>query len=174
MFTQFAESATGIGALGFDGKAFLIQLITFVLALLVLKKYAFKPIAKILRERRETIEAGVKLGDEMRKARVALDAETEEVLRKARVDADGILAEAQDNARLTVREAEAKAQVKADAIIADAKARTEQDIARARQSLEQEIVTLISDATEAIIDEKVDAKKDSALIDKALQGAQKA
>jgi hypothetical protein len=29
---------------------------------------------------------------------------------------------------------------------------------------------LVSDATEAIIDEKVDAKKDAALIEKALKG----
>lgn len=174
VLTQFADSTTGIGALGFDGKAFLIQLVTFVLALLVLKKYAFKPIAKILRERRDTIEAGVKLGDEMRKERAALSAETDKIMHKARQDADGVLAEANDAARQTIRDAEAKAQSKADNIIADAKARTEQDMARARQALEQEIVGLVSDATEVIIDEKVDAKKDATLIDKALKGAGRA
>ena len=38
--------------LGVDGKAFVIQLITFVLAYLVLRRYAFGPILKVLRERR--------------------------------------------------------------------------------------------------------------------------
>ena len=44
------------------------------------------------------------------------------------------------------------------------------DTARARKQLEGEIVGLISDATEAIIGEKVDASKDKQLIDKALKG----
>lgn len=163
------SSATGIGALGFDGKAFLIQLITFVLALFILKKYAFGPISKIMLERRQTIEAGVKLGEDMRKERQKLSAEVDEQLHKARKDADGIIANANDAARQTVREAEAKAHDKADAIIAEAKTRTEQDVVRARQQLESEIVSLISDATETIIDEKVDSKKDAALISKALK-----
>lgn len=169
--TTFAaeSSSTGLGALGFNGKAFLIQLVTFVIALLVLKKYAFGPISKIMLERRETIEAGVKLGEDMRKERVQLDTQVEEELRKARKEADGIIAAANEDARAAVREAEAKANQKADTIIADAKARTEQDVVRARKELESEIVSLISDATETIIDEKVDSKKDAALIDKALK-----
>ena len=69
-----------------------------------------------------------------------------------------------------MREAETKAHEKADAIIKEAKQHTLQDVARARKQLEQELIGLISDATEAIIDEKIDAKKDAALIDKALKG----
>ena len=68
-----------------------------------------------------------------------------------------------------MHEAEGKAKEKADGIVAEAKERTTQDVARARKKLEGELVGLISDATEAIIDEKVDAKKDAALIDKALK-----
>ena len=64
--TTFADSSSGIGALGIDGKAFIIQLVTFILAYLVLQRYAFKPILKVMRDRRDTIEAGVRLGEEMR------------------------------------------------------------------------------------------------------------
>ena len=63
--TNFGDSSSGLGALGLDGRALIIQLITFVLALLILKRYAFKPISKVLNERRELIESGVKLGEEM-------------------------------------------------------------------------------------------------------------
>jgi len=155
--TKFGDSSSGLGALGLDGRALIIQLITFVLALLILKRYAFKPISKVLNERRELIESGVKLGEEMQKE-------------KARTQADSIVAAAQDTARDSVREAETKAHEKADAIIKEAKQHTLQDVARARKQLEQELIGLISDATEAIIDEKIDAKKDAALIDKALKG----
>jgi F-type H+-transporting ATPase subunit b len=167
---MFGESSSGLGTLGVDGKAFVIQLITFILAFLVLKRYAFKPIIKVLSERRETIESGVKLGEEMQKERAKLDAQVEKALHEARQEADGIIAGAQDTARQTIRESEDKARDKAAGIIDAAEARIEQDTARARKALEKELVGLISDATEAIIEEKVDPKKDAQLIEKALRG----
>ncbi|MDL2362813.1 MAG: F0F1 ATP synthase subunit B [Patescibacteria group bacterium] len=170
--TQFAESnSSGLGALGVDAHAFVIQLITFVLAYFVLRKYAFGPILKVLNERRETIESGVKLGEEMQKERAKLDDEVEEALQASRRKADGIIADAQDTAKQTVRAAEDKAKVKAQGVVAEAEDRIAQDTQRARKQLEKELVSLISDATEAIIDEKVDAKKDAQLIDRALKGA---
>lgn len=174
--TTFAaeSSESGLSALGVDPKAFLIQLITFVLVFLVLRRYAFVPIVKVLRERRETIESGVRLGEEMQKERAKLDAEVEKALRQARQEADGIIASAQDTARQTVREAEDKARDKAAGILKDADSRIAQDTARARQQLEKELVGLISDVTEAIIDEKVDAKKDAQLIERALKERQTA
>lgn len=168
--TTFGTSSSGLGALGVDPKALVVQLITFVLALWVLKRYAFKPINKVLLERRELIASGVKLGEDMHKEKAKLDSKVNATLNDARTQADGIVAAAQDAARDTVREAETKAREKADAILVEAKLRTTQDVARARKQLERELVGLISDATEAIIDEKVDAKKDAALIDKALKG----
>ncbi len=169
--TQFAaeESASGIGALGINPTALGIQLVTFVLAFLVLKKFAFEPIGKVLRERRELIETGVALGEEMKKERTELDKRVTKELHDARVKADGIVAEAHDAGRAAVAEAEGKAREKAEGIIADAKARGEQDVVQMRKALEKELVGLVSDATEAIIDEKVDATKDAALIDKALK-----
>lgn len=170
--THFAETseASGIGALGVDGKAFIIQLVTFVLAFWVLKKFAFKPIMKVLDERRKVIEDGVNLGEEMKKERTTLEAQISEKMAEAREEADGIVAAAHENARELVREAEDKANTKADGILADAKNRIDQETARARQNLEKEMVTLVSEATEAIIGEKVDAKKDAALVERALKG----
>lgn len=171
LLTTFAsESSSGLGALGVDGKAFVIQLITFVLAFVVLRKYAFTPILKVLAERRETIESGVRLGEEMQKERAELDAKLKAALVDARKQADGILAQANDAARETIRAAEDKAREKAEGIIKEAHAATEQDAARVRKQIEKEVVSLISEATEAIIDEKLDTTKDAALIDRVLKG----
>jgi len=171
--TQFgAESSGGIGALGIDGKAFIIQLITFGLAFWVLQRFAFKPILKIMDERRKTIEEGVTIGEQMKKDQAALAVKVEEELHKARKEADSIIASAQDTSRQTIREAEGKAQEKAAGILAQADDRIKSETQRARKQLEGEIVGLISDATEAIIGEKVDAKKDAQLIDRALKEQQ--
>lgn len=177
MFTalaQFGDSSSGIGALGVDGKALIIQLVSFVLAFLVLRKWAFGPILRVMEQRRKTIENGVSLGEQMKKDEAALEVKIADELHKARTEADGIIASAQEAASQTVRAAEDKAHAKAAGILAAADERIVTDTARARKQLEGELVGLISDATEAIIGEKVDAKKDAALIDRALKERQTA
>src|SRR5580704_11336522 len=99
LITTFGDSSSGLSALGVDGRAFLIQLITFILAYLVLRKWAFGPIIKILRERRETIENGVKLGEQMKKEEAEMEAKVEKALHDARAKADEIIASAQDTGR---------------------------------------------------------------------------
>lgn len=168
--TQFSDSSSGLGALGIDGKALIIQLVTFVLAFWVLQHWAFKPIVKMMERRRETIDKGVKLGEQMQKEQAELEKKVSQTLHEARKEADGIIAEAKAQGRQTVQEAEAKAKEKAEGIVASAEDRIKRDAARARRQLEGELVGLISDATEAIIDEKVDVKKDATLIDKAMKG----
>jgi F-type H+-transporting ATPase subunit b len=169
--TQFAaEEASGIGALGIDGKAFIIQLVTFVLAFLVLQKFAFKPILKVMDQRRKTIEDGVKIGEDMKKQQAELTKKVDAELAKARSEADGVIAGAQEAARQVAADAETKATKKTEVMLAEAKSRIQQEEARSRKRIMGDVVGLISEATEAIIDEKVDAKKDAQLIDKALKG----
>src|SRR5580698_6930849 len=103
--TQFADSSSGLGALGIDGKAFIIQLVTFLLAFWVLKRWAFGPIVRLMDQRRQTIEDGVSLGEQMRKDKAELDAKVTDELANARSQADGIIAEAHEAARDTIRQA---------------------------------------------------------------------
>ncbi|HUC88181.1 MAG TPA: F0F1 ATP synthase subunit B [Candidatus Binatia bacterium] len=169
IFNQFGDSSSGLSALGINGSAFLIQLGTFILAFLVLRQWAFKPVVRLLQERREIIEKGVNLGEQMKKEQAELETRVTKELHEARAKADGIIAGAETESKRIVQEAEDKASAKADSLVASAQDRIIQDTLRARKQLEAEVVDLISDATEAIIDEKIDPKKDSALIDKALE-----
>ena len=134
--TQFADSSSGLASLGIDGKAFIIQLVTFLLVLWVLKRWAFGPIVKLMDQRRKTIEDGVSLGEQMRKDKAELEGQVAKTLREARVKGDSLVADAQDEARDVIHEAEAKAQEKAEIILNEAKERTKQEVARARKQLE--------------------------------------
>ena len=174
LLTHFGASSSGIGALGFSGQAFLIQLVTFILAFLVLRHYAFGPILKVMQQRRETIEDSVKLAEQLRKEQTELEDKVEKTLHETRQKADGIIAEAQDAARQTIRDGEEKARAKSAGILAEADSRIVQDTTRARKKLEKELVGLIADTTEAVIGEKVDVKKDAQLIERALKERQTA
>lgn len=169
LITLFAAESAESGLLGLNVHEFVVQLITFILAILVLMKFAVKPINKILDERRETIDKGVKLGEQMQKEQAELEKKVAKALRDARAQADEIIASAQDRGRQVVAEAEEGARKKAEGIVAAAEDRIKQDALVARRKLEKELVGLIAETTEAIIDEKVDAKKDASLINKALK-----
>jgi F-type H+-transporting ATPase subunit b len=168
LIAQFGDSGSGLSSLGLDGQSFLIQLVTFIIALLVLRRWAFKPIIRIMNERRDTIEKGVSLGQQMEKDKAELEVKAEKILHDARNEADKIVAEAQEASRQSIREAETQAKDKAETILESAQDRIKQEAAKAKKQLEGEIVGLVSEATEALVREKVDAKKDASLIEKFL------
>lgn len=168
LLTQFG-STSGLGAFGINLDSFLVQLGTFIIAFLVLRQWAFKPILKIMNSRRELIEKGVKLGEQMQKDKVALELKIEEELHKARLKADEIIASAENGARQVVKEAEDQARSKAENIVKDANSKIVQNTNRARKSLEKDLIGLVSEVSSAVIEEKVDAKKDASLIERKLK-----
>lgn len=162
------EEAEGIAALGIDPIAILAQAATFLLLFWVIKRYALDKIVDTLEKRRKTIDDGVRLGREMEAEKERLDQKVEDAMRQARIDADKIIAEAREEAGGVLKEAEASASKKVDAMLAEAHHRIEEDIDRARAGLEKDMRNLVAEATEVIIQEKLDAKKDASLLERAI------
>ena len=105
-FQQFGDiNQSGIGALSLNGHDFLIQLISFILVFLILKKFAFKPILKIMAERKKLIEDGVATGEQMKKEKALLEEEIATSLHEAREKADSVINSAQQEARELVQKA---------------------------------------------------------------------
>ncbi len=77
---EAAASDSPLAALGVDARSLIFQLLTFVLVFLVLQRFAFKPISRLLAERRKTIDEGVRAGQELAKERAK---ETQDQLAKA-------------------------------------------------------------------------------------------
>ncbi len=168
-----AEHKAEGGILGFSIGAFVIQLITFILVFALLKKFAFDKIVKMLDARHNTIDEGVRHGLEMQKEREKVAHETEKAVRDARHRADEIISDAHKEGRDMVRQAEKAAHQKSEALLADAEARVNEEASQAKRKLERDLVGLVSEATEAVVGEKVDASKDAELIDKALKRGKK-
>lgn len=163
-----AKEPEGIAALGIDPLAILAQAGTFLVLFWVVKKFALDKIAHTLEERRKTIDNGVRLGQKMEAEEARLEEKIEEELRKTRAKADKILAEAEREGGEVIRAAEDKAAEKVDQMLADARTKIDEDMAKARKQLEKDILALVAEATEVIIEEKLDAKKDESLIQRAL------
>ena len=167
---EAADSGSPLAALGVDGKSLVFQLITFLLVFLILKRFAFKPITKMLAERRRVIADGILLGEQMEKEKANLDAQADKVIRDARYDADKIIAIAHKESRELIHAAEKDAKVKVESIMKDANVQIGEDADRARRAVEKDLVGLVSEATEAVVHEKVDSKKDAEIVERALKG----
>ena len=168
--TAGKEQPEGIAALGLDGQAFVVQLITFLLVFFVLYKFVFSRVVDLLEKRRETIEEGMRLTTEAVAERDKLEKEVAKIRAAARKEADEIIARTQEQTSGMIKEAEEAAVAKAHNIMEEAKKKIDEETARARRKLEAEVVDLVIGATEKVAGEKLDAKKDAALISKALKG----
>lgn len=178
--TKFAEAghetaaeAGGLAALGLDVRAFLFQLITFVLLLLILRKWAFPVLVKTLEDRRIAVEKSI---DQAKKTEAALQNAEKQIagmLQEARDEAQELVASGNREAAKMVEEAEAKAATRAEHIVREAQTSMEHEIAKARTALKQETAALVAEATGMILKEKVDASKNAELISKALQSSSK-
>lgn len=173
--TYFAatDAAEQSGILGFNLQAFIIQIVTFILVFILLKKFAFNRIVALLDERHKVIDEGVRHGQQMQKERESFEKETSKIAREARHQADEIISDAQKESRDIIREAEKAAHKKSEIMLADTEVRINEEVEQAKRKLEKDVANLVSDATEAVVEEKIDAKKDSELIDKAIRKGRK-
>ncbi|MGH7196343.1 MAG: F0F1 ATP synthase subunit B [Candidatus Saccharimonadales bacterium] len=166
-----AEASGGIAALGLNWQSFLFQLITFVIVLLILRQFVFKKLVTTLEDRRLTVEKSIEHAAETEAKLKQAEEKIAKMLARARDQADEVVGASHKEAAGIVEAAESKAVKRAEHIVKEAKSQMDVEITKARAALKAETAQLVMVATERIIKEKLDAKKDAALIDDALKGA---
>jgi F-type H+-transporting ATPase subunit b len=168
-----SESASGISSLGLNLQAFVFQLITFVIIMWLLNKFALRKIFATLDARRNALEASLHNAQKAKQELTAADEKAEEILQAARVKADDIATDAKKEAAQTVKEAELKAAQKAERLAAESQEQIKQDIAKARQALKIEAAELVASAAGTVLNEKLNDSKDAQLITRSLNEAAK-
>jgi F-type H+-transporting ATPase subunit b len=158
-----------LGNLGINGKLFIAQLINFAILFFVLKKFAYQPILKVLDERKDKIEKGLKDAEKAGEKLEKITVKEEKVLRKANAKAQDILMTAEKKAD----ENRVVAVEKTEEEIAQLMKKAEQKIAEKKeqmlQELKKDVAGLVVMATEKVLDEKIDNNKDGELIKKAVR-----
>lgn len=167
------ESTEGIAALGLDLFGIAAGMLTFLVFFFVVKKFAMDGIVANIEKRHKDINRGLHLTAEMDKQKAELDERVDAALKTARTDADAIIAEAHTESGNIVRAAEESASRKAEEILRAAEGKIERDILGARRGLRTELASLVSEATEAILGQKLDASADRKLVEDYLSEAMK-
>lgn len=146
----------------------LTHIVGFVLLLVLLRRFLWKPLLAALDARRTTIEQGL-----------ADVARAKQEIEHVKVDYSQRLARVEDEARVKLREAtlegkriatEIQEQARGEArkIVEEMKAKLHLEIAQAKIELRDRIAELAVDATERLLKERLDASRDKELVTKFL------
>lgn len=167
---QFAEaSSSGISSLGINLKGFLFQLITFLIVMLLLRRYVFPKLVATLEARRVTLEKSLENARQTEEALARAEQKSEELLAKARVQADAALADAKVQADKIISAGEIKASERGARIIKDAEDSLSKEREKLHNQLKSELADLVVITTEKVLKQKISAKEDRELIEKSLK-----
>lgn len=171
MFIAFAaDSSSPLSTFGINLKSLIFQLITFVILVWLLNKYAVKKFMVVMDERKKELEKGLSNADEAKKALEDAAKKADQTLAEAREQADAILSEAHGEAAQLLKDVEDKAATKAERIVKEARQQLGRDVEKARLELKDETTRLVAKAAGIVLNEKIDEKRDENLIERALKG----
>jgi F-type H+-transporting ATPase subunit b len=155
-FVLLAEQASGgqieqiATTFGVDWPHLLAQMISFGIVCILLYRFAYRPILRMLEERRHLIAQGLANTEKIKAELAKTEAQRQEVMLQANAQATKFIEEARAAAaRLQAQETQ-KAIAAAEQIIAKAREAAAQDHARMLAELKREVGRLVVQTTAAI------------------------
>ena len=142
----------------------LTQAGAFILLVWILKKTAWKPLLKLLDERRGRIAKGFEEIESAKKGVEKLKADYEHARAHIEEEARKKMQQAIDEGKRIARELQETSRRDARAVLEKAKEDIQLEVAKAKVTLRNEIADLTLAATERLLEEKMDATKDKELV----------
>jgi F-type H+-transporting ATPase subunit b len=156
--------------LGINLGLFLVQVGSFLIMLVVLGAWAYRPVVNMLKNRRETIAQGLEDARIAADARANAEKEADEVLTKAQQEASQQVRQATDRAEEVAKEIRAEAEQEATRIRENAMIEAEQAKIQALGELRGQVSALAIAAAQKVIGETLDEKRQHKLIEEFFSG----
>ena len=132
---------------GFDWKIFFSQVISFVIVALVLRQFAYKPILRVLEERRQRIAEGLANAEKIKQQLAEAEQRYADILAKANAQAQKMIDEAREGAAHVAERKQQEAIVAAEQIVAKAREASAIEHERTMTELKRELGRLVVDTT---------------------------
>jgi F-type H+-transporting ATPase subunit b len=143
-------------------------LLAFIVALLVLRKYAWPQITRVLDQRQHQIEESIDAAERTRQEADQLLAEYRQRLAEARAQADEIVAKAERAGEVAEREALDAAKEKREDLLQQTRRDIEAETRRAIQEIRREVADLTVQATEKVTRKALSPEDQKRLVEEAL------
>jgi|TARA_B110000495_G_scaffold48223_1_gene40256 F-type H+-transporting ATPase subunit b len=144
--------------------------VIFVLLILVLKKFAWKPILSAVDQRNESISNSLLAAEKARDEIASLTANNEQIIAQAKLDRDALLKEAREMKNEIISKAKETATNEADKIISSAKEQITNEKMKALTELKNQVAAISIEMAEKVLGSELsnaDAQKD--LVNRALK-----
>lgn len=125
--------------------------LAFIIVLLILRKAAWSPILKGLREREESIEDSLREAEKARQEMTNLKSDNEKMIQEARAERERVMQEARSVGDSIVADAKAKAKVEADRLVESAREAIKNEKAAAMNDLKNQVAELSIDIAEKVV-----------------------
>lgn len=134
---------------------FFWQLILFVVLVLLLKKFAWKPILDAVEKRESGIEDALKSAEIAKLEMQNLQADNQKLLQEARAERESMLKDAREIKNKMIEDAKSEAQDQANKIIQQAQAAIESEKKAAIAELKTQVANLSIDIAEKVMREEL-------------------
>lgn len=156
----------------FSPGLFIMQAVVLIILILLMKKFAWKPILNSLNEREQGIQDALDAADKARLEMQNLKADNEKALQEARAEREAMLKDAREMKTKMIADAEAEAKSQANKIITQAQEAIEQEKRAAVAELKGKVAELSVEIAEKVIKAELsDKEKQHQLVDKMLNDA---
>lgn len=139
---------------------FFWQCILFIGLVLLLKKFAWKPILEAINDREEGIKNALASAEEAKKEMQNLTADNANLLKEARAERDAMMKEAREIKEKMISEAKDEARDEATKMIELAKVSIEQETQAALAQLKNEVGELSITIAKAVINKELSSQDD--------------
>lgn len=156
-------------ALGIDWKLLIAQVVNFLILLILLTKFLYKPIVKMLDNRAGKIEAGLKAAEKSQQDLKKADVDAEKIREKAYKEANEILVNAKTEATTEAKQIVSKAETQAEEIRKYAAEEALSSKDKAVRQAKGELSNLVTLALGKIIGEQISESDKQKLTDKAIK-----
>jgi len=150
--------------LGIEPIQLLAQTFNFILLLIVLKKFLYKPILRMLEERQKKISSGLEYAEKMKVELDRSEKKREELIAKAKEEAREIVVKARKEAKQLEQETTAQAQSEAKNIVEKARKDAGHEYEAQVANLEKETVQLASAMVEKLLKDALSPKEQKDII----------
>ncbi|MBQ3217185.1 MAG: F0F1 ATP synthase subunit B [Oscillospiraceae bacterium] len=147
----------------------IFTLVNLMIVFLIMKKYIFKPVKKMIDERQQEIDDQYADADRSMKEAAALKEQYETRLAEANAESDEILKEAYRKAQLRDEEMLRQAQEQAAQTLRRADEQVELEKKRAMNEIKEEVSVMAVDIAAAVLARDIKASEHSELIDSFIE-----
>src|SRR5690554_4666789 len=135
----------------FSPGLFVMQTVLLLLLILLMVKFAWKPILNSLSEREEGIQGALDAAEKAKREMANLQADNQKLLQEARLERETMLKEARELKSKMISDAEAEAQTQANKMIAQAQAAIETEKKAAMAELKSHVAGLSMQIAEKVV-----------------------